>query len=209
MIMSKARLAIGVLAAVVQLSAQASLLNPIEYDTGRLHWLALSETEGISIVQLAEGYGGWTNKYRFASPDEVTGLLASFGLTEPWLPLTENTAPFYRFITTVGGIDHQSGGPGTWNYGPAWGEGAAGHTLGMSVTVGTIGTDHSRSDCRDNIVCAYAYWDYGSVNIYTSDDMIGTFLVREDPRPAHVPEPSTLMLLGGGVLAGLSRRKRK
>jgi hypothetical protein len=54
----------------------------------------------------------------------------------------------------------------------------------------------------------YARWDASPVSIFTSYDLTFGAEPSSGPGPSPVPEPCTLLLLGGG-LAGLAALKRK
>jgi hypothetical protein len=191
-----------------QLSAQASLLNPLEYDDGTRTWLQLSETVGLSINDIYSGAGGWNTRYRFATDAEVVGLVNSFGLVTTDYAINPGGGPS-AFVYGIGGTT-QGGYAGTWfSNGDA---GAIGRGLNAHILAGFTSGDAGYAlspNCPAYFSCSYASVDYGAQSYTDRNGWTGNFLVKLDA-PVDVPEPSTLALLAlSGALLLIAKRVRQ
>ena len=177
-----------------------------------LDWLDVSATVGISSNNAVATYA--SSGFRLATDDELVSLYIGAGVDQvldfnygvsTTAVVGTNTA--YQNVTSVGGIAalndlYASLGGGVGNFGGnLWIHGyLADHDSDGLSALGRLG-----------VWSAVA----GSAHINTNGDgwnpngthtQVGSFLVRE----ANVPEPSTLVLFGLGLLGlSLSRKKAK
>jgi hypothetical protein len=209
MLQAKLKAAVLALCASAAFSANASLLDPHEYQDGTLSWLALSETVGLSINDILSGKGGWNTRYRFATRTELDGLLDSFKVTNEdyaQYPIGHITG----LLNAIGGST-PDGNIGTWSDGRGY-AGARGQTLDEWVSLEvTSGDDPQLSpNCPSYVVCARSDVLHGSGG---GGQYTGNFLVRlaDVEPPVDVPEPSSLALLGlaGALAASRLRKPRK
>jgi hypothetical protein len=195
---------LGMLAGL-QMSAQASLLDPVEYQSGGLTWLTLAETVGMTVADFQSGVGGWNTKYRLASDSEIAALVASFGIT-PSSYTTKDIGQVGNFIGEVGG--QYAGHSGTWFQGGD--QGARGQTASAYVDIGIISGDNNpfgTPNCEANFDCEYATISYTHA-VTQPLSTIGLFLVEGAAPAANVPEPASLALLGAAGLVALARRRK-
>jgi len=223
---------IMIIASVSTSGVQAALLSSdlnntndglITIDTSsQLEWLDLTATNGISVVDVANGYGGYFNDgFRYATQDEVLGLYTNAGITG------FNTSPFYHtsslvenfdsadlLISLIGCTSTCEDIPDSYPYGF------------RPVLSGFYGATPNAT----NFESTYVYSSYVSMQISSSlfPDQNGTaaaaignmsaiaegsyqgygsFLVRD---ASSVSEPSTWLLFGLGMLGiYISRAQRK
>lgn len=198
--MSKIKMLLLAAAASLHFNANAGLLDPHEYQNGKLTWLQLHETTGLSLSDFSAGAGGWNTRYRLATDAEIGALLSAIGLS------TQDYTPTYpgasTFIFQLGGVF----GTGTDMSRPF----AAGRGLGWyAMAQWTDGENGSAlsGECQPYTVCAASYVVQGAQNLNGRDDSTGLFLVQQE---TDVPEPATLALMGlaGALLAAQRRRKQ-
>lgn len=206
---TRTNIAALVLLAGLQINANASLLQPQEYEAAGLKWLTLAETVGLSPGDFERGFGGWNTKYRLATNDEIQTLLSSFGIA-PSEPTTKPIGDIANFIFEVGGsIPGESYG-GTWFMGGS--QGATGQTATAYVDIGRLDGDlHGdlNPNCRQYYDCRYANISFDLRGYGYRSPTIGLFLVERDaPTPSPVPEPSTLALFGAAAMIAWVRRRK-
>lgn len=203
----KSKLAMFAVLAGLQAIAHASLLDPDEYVGAGHTWLKLGETDGLSINDILSGAGGWNTKYRFATVDEVQGLLASLGFAPH--DYTRDASPSLLFFSQLGGSDRETGMNGTWF--ADGNAGAIGRTLGARVSVDVTNGDAGYAlsqDCPAYFVCNSAQVSYAAQDPFYADTSAGNLLVRL-PDQGTVPEPSSLALFGLAALCMTSWRRAR
>lgn len=185
--------------------AQASLIQPDEYEAGSLTWLKLSETVGLSMNDFRSGAGGWNSKYRLASSIEIGRLLQSFGVAEGNTGLMVGAPGAGEFIFTIGGTAPDGIYSGTWGFNGN--QGADGVGQGWFVSAYLHGEAPVQIEqCPPYFSCSRISAIRGTQPNYRSS-IAGLFLVKDDT-PRGVPEPGSLALLGlAGGLLGYQRRK--
>jgi hypothetical protein len=190
-----------------QLSAQASLLHPLEYNDGTRTWLKLSETVGLSIIDIYSGAGGWNTRYRFATDAEVAGLVNSFGLVTTDYTTDPGPGP-YSFVYGIGGTTDGLYA-GTW-FSQGNG-GAIGRGLNAYILAGFTNGDNGSAlspNCPAYTNCSYASVSYGAQSYTDKNGVTGNFLVKLDA-PVDVPEPPTLALLALAGALLIAKRVRQ
>lgn len=194
--------------ATIQITANATLIEPLEYESGGLIWLQLSETAGLSLNDFATGAGGWNTKYRFALDGEIDSLLGSFGLRLGDTGYQQDGFGAGEFVFSIGGST--DGAAGT--YFSDGNQGALGRGLGRYVFAELTNGDNNvplGPNCDAYFSCSrfQAWTDPQPLDARGS--AIGLFLVRQefvDVPSVPVSEPSALGLLGVGAILLYRRR---
>jgi len=193
----------------LQITANASLLNPRQYDSGGLTWLTLAETVNLTVSDFNNGVGGWNSKYRFATDVEIAALIDSFGIQPHGLQV-DHTNSINGFVFQMGGYIPGSSYNGTWFFDGS--QGARGQTATAYVDVALISghTEHpDTAECPRYFDCTYADISY-THQVTQPLSTVGLFLVEDATQPSgEVPEPASLALFGAVGLAALARRRLK
>ena len=195
--------------ATLHLTASASLIEPLEYESKGLTWLRLSETAGLSLNDFATGVGGWNSKYRFALNTEIDSLLSSFGLGLVDTGYARSVPGVSDFVFKFGGVTGY-GTAGT--YFDDGNQGALGRGLGRFAVAQLTNGDNGSAlseDCAPFTSCSRFFATAGLEPPNDRQSHIGLFLIGQDvvEPPVGVPEPSSIMLMAIAGLALVRRRK--
>jgi len=209
-------------------NAQAALLTQDLYSTNdelitidttsQLEWLDLTATNGVSVVDVASGYGGYFNEgFRYATHSEVLNLYTNAGIVgfdpDPFYhtaSLTENYSPIETLISLMGCTATCDDTPNSFPYGHrpvlAGTYGATPNAVNFenryfSSSYISMQISSSRFPAQDGTGTA-AIGNRSSI-AKGAYEGYGSFLVRE----ATVPEPSTLLLFSIGVLGIRASRR--
>lgn len=154
--------------------------------TTNLQWLDLSNTVGLTYLQIKDGAGGWASMgFRPATRSELANLFDGVGLTlGP--PRSTANAPGAALLTKLIGCN------------------LCGSTEGMTGAIFFYGDESRLSDGLIGFGL-YEVDVYGEGFAYLDEPQLlmtnrNTILVRSVPG-GTVPEPSTLLLLSCGLIA--------
>lgn len=195
----------------LSVTASATLLDPLEYKSGGVTWLQLSETAGLSWNDFAAGVGGWNKNYDYALNSQIDTLLSSFGLGIGDTGYVRHNDGISAFVFSMGGAT-SSGAAGTYFF--DGNQGALGRGLGRYVSAELTNGDAGSAlgpDCPAYNSCSRFYAVASPQTVRYGSPTVGLFLVRKEayvPPPAKVPEPSSLALIGIGAAFAFRRKKR-
>lgn len=168
--------------------------NLITLDTdSNLEWLDFSATRGISILKILSGTGGWISNFRYATRTEVETLLEHAGfpnLHQYNYAYTAQAVAFNNLFNTSGNTCDSRFACAFWT--------APGGSQADYLNVGTS---------MDGRGMAYIFQNH--ISVADAPVTSGSALVRMAQQNTNVPEPGTIALLGLGLAALSSLRKRK
>lgn len=199
--------------AIIALSTTSVFASLIEFDylpgsgdkkitfdsSSGLEWLDLTATQGRSVYQVEAGFGGYlADGFRYATGNEVLDLFSSAGVPQGTYYDIPHILMVQSLILKLG-VTHQNNPPSPGNpFGQQTTYGITGDSFPTGFTpwhtYATIGASNSVGGLG------------GGAQIFadSEDGAIGSFLVRA----ATVPEPSSALLAGTGLLL-LALRKRR
>lgn len=217
--MERRLLVIGMLACIAILSSAAggealmiSAGDPhfgiasVTRDTATgLEWLDFTATLGRSMDEVTAGMGpgGEFAGYRYATAAEVTTLYADAGIFAAQTP-DEKFYAVYDLLGYMGYVPYP------------YSQGDSRLVFAMTGTGPNQFNQYVFSYLWAKVIDSpyiYGYYNIGymvddwTVVPSTHSPVLASFLVRDDA-PALTPEPSTLLLAGAGLAAGLFARRR-
>ena len=196
--------------------------NLITLDTeSNLEWLDLTATNGISVIDVVNGYGEYlNNRFRYATRSEIFNLYLNAGIVGfgPYQhsgmlttgSLTENFLPVQNLISLMGCTATCENTPNIFPFGhrPVM-AGLFGVNIDTPPSFApsssiSLNIHLSNFPNSDNTARALIANQFGSVNVASNGT--GSFLVRE---ASNIPEPISVALFGIGLFMIITISSRK